>query len=144
MRRPTDPAAGLLSEEADDVFSALADRTRRRVLVRLADLPDDAGAVARDLGVSRQAVAKHLRVLTESGLVSARADRRRQVHAVRPDRIREISDLLGAVSRGWDRRLAQVKERAEAADRAESAERTEPADRGGGAEPGGRAEPGGA
>ena len=50
-----DPAADLLTEAADEVFAALADRTRRRVLVRLAQKPDDAGAVARDLGVSRQA-----------------------------------------------------------------------------------------
>lgn len=123
--RGEDPHDRLLSEEADGVFGALADRTRRRVLVRLADRPDDAGAVARDLGVSRQAVAKHLRILTDSGLVHAQPHHRRQVHAVRPDRIREISDLLGAVSQGWDRRLAQVRERAERLERAEAAERGE-------------------
>ena len=122
----------LLSEEADDVFGALADRTRRRVLVRLADRPDNAGAVARDLGVSRQAVAKHLRILTDSGLVHARAHQRRQVHAVRPDRIREISDLLGAVSRGWDRRLEQVRERAERMERAEHDESGESVEGGSG------------
>lgn len=121
-RGEEDPQDRLLSEEADGVFGALADRTRRRVLVRLADRPDDAGAVARDLGVSRQAVAKHLRILTASGLVHARPHHRRQVHAVRPDRIREISDLLGAVSRGWDRRLEQVRERAERDKAAESVE----------------------
>ena len=121
-RGEEDPQDRLLSEEADGVFGALADRTRRRVLVRLADRPDDAGAVARDLGVSRQAVAKHLRILTDSGLVHARPHHRRQVHAVRPDRIREISDLLGAVSRGWDRRLEQVRERAERDKAAESVE----------------------
>ncbi|MEX6463946.1 ArsR/SmtB family transcription factor [Dietzia cinnamea] len=121
-RGEQDPHDRLLSEEADGVFGALADPTRRRVLVRLADRPDDAGAVARDLGVSRQAVAKHLRILTDSGLVHARPHHRRQVHAVRPDRIREISDLLGAVSRGWDRRLEQVRERAERDKAAESVE----------------------
>lgn len=114
-----DPCAGdpsgLLGAEADAVFSALADRTRRRVLVRLADRPNDAGAVAADLGISRQAVAKHLSVLVASGLVSVRPERRRQVHSVDPRRIREVSDLLGAVSRGWDRRLALVQERAESA-----------------------------
>ncbi|MDV3356998.1 MULTISPECIES: ArsR/SmtB family transcription factor [unclassified Dietzia] len=129
---PTDSRAAegeglsdLLAPEADGVFAALADRTRRRILVRLADRPDDAGAVAADLGISRQAVAKHLRILVDSGLVIASPQQRRQVHAVRPDRIREISDLLGAVSRGWDRRLALVKEHAE---HAEHAERAEPAE----------------
>ena len=117
--------SGLLAPEADGVFAALADRTRRHILVRLADRPDDAGAVAADLGISRQAVAKHLRILVDSGLVTASPQQRRQVHAVRPDRIREISDLLGAVSRGWDRRLALVKDHAERAERAERAEHTE-------------------
>ena len=108
------PVGDLLSSEADEVLAALADRTRRRILVRLADQPDDAGAVARELGVSRQAVAKHLRVLASASLVRALPERRRQVHEVEPGRIREVSDLLGVVSRGWDRRLAQVKDRAEA------------------------------
>ncbi|UVE93990.1 helix-turn-helix transcriptional regulator [Dietzia sp. B32] len=117
----TDGPSGLLDARADGVFTALADRTRRRILVRLADQPDDAGAVAADLGISRQAVAKHLRMLVDSGLVAARPQQRRQVHAVRPDRIREISDLLGAVSRGWDRRLALIKDSAESAESAESA-----------------------
>ncbi|MBB1017424.1 winged helix-turn-helix transcriptional regulator [Dietzia sp. DQ11-71] len=115
----------LLAPEADGVFAALADRTRRRILVRLADRPDDAGAVAADLGISRQAVAKHLRMLVDSGLVTASPQQRRQVHAVRPDRIWEISDLLGAVSRGWDRRLALVKDHAERAEHAEHSRRAE-------------------
>ena len=126
---PTDSRAAegeglsdLLAPEADGVFAALADRTRRHILVRLADRPDDAGAVAADLGISRQAVAKHLRILVDSGLVIASPQQRRQVHAVRPDRIREISDLLGAVSRGWDRRLALIKEHAEHAERTEHVE----------------------
>ena len=114
--------AGRLAPEADGLLTALADRTRRRILVRLADRPDDAGAVAADLGISRQAVAKHLRMLVDSGLVTASPQQRRQVHAVRPDRIREISDLLGAVSRGWDRRLALIKEHAEHAERTEHVE----------------------
>ena len=129
---PTDSRAAegeglsdLLAPEADGVFAALADRTRRRILVRLADQPDDAGAVAADLGISRQAVAKHLRMLVDSGLVAASPQQRRQVHAVRPDRIREISDLLGAVSRGWDRRLALVKDHAERAESAEHSRRAE-------------------
>lgn len=103
----------LLAEGADEVFAALADRTRRRILVRLAERPDDAGAVARDLDLSRQAVAKHLRLLVEAGLVDVVRQSRRRVHDVDPARIREISDLLGVVARGWDRRLVGIKEIAE-------------------------------
>lgn len=113
MSGPT-PAEVLLGDRSDGIFAALADRTRRRILVRLAERPDDAGAVARDLEVSRQAVAKHLRVLEEAEIVQASTVSRRRVHTVEPARIREVSDLLGVVAGGWDRRLAQVKEAAEA------------------------------
>lgn len=107
------PSEVLLGDRSDGIFAALADRTRRRILVRLAERPDDAGAVARDLEVSRQAVAKHLRVLEGAGIVRAAMVSRRRVHTVEPARIREVSELLGVVAGGWDRRLAQVKGRAE-------------------------------
>lgn len=115
----------LVGAAADELFVALADRTRRRILVRLADRPDDAGAVARDLDLTRQAVAKQMRVLEETGLVHASTDARRRVHRVDPSRIREVSDLLGVVARGWDRRLAEIKERAEAQVREEAQARGE-------------------
>lgn len=108
-----DHSESLLSEEADHVFTALADRTRRRILVRLADSPDSAGAVARDLELSRQAVAKQMRILENAGIVEAANRSGRRVHSVAPSRISEISELLGLVARGWDRRLEQVKARAE-------------------------------
>ena len=104
---------GLHGPEADAVFTALADPTRRRVLERLATRPDDAGAVAADLTITRQAVAKHVRSLEGAGLLSARPEGRRRVHHVRPERILEVSDLLGAVARGWDRRLEGLASRAE-------------------------------
>lgn len=113
-----DPRALLLGARADATFAALSDRTRREILVRLADSPDDAGAVARDLEVSRQAVAKHLRILEEAGLVHSARDARRRVAHVDAARIAEVSDLLGSVARGWEQRLDGI--RAEAERRAKS------------------------
>lgn len=107
----------LTGPAADAVFTALADPTRRRILQRLCTRPDDAGSVGRDLGISRQAAAKHLRVLEEVGLVSGSRSSRRRVHTPEPHRIREVSDLLGAVARGWERRLDGLRQRAEAAAR---------------------------
>jgi DNA-binding transcriptional ArsR family regulator len=107
----------LLGDAADRLFGALGAPTRRRILVRLAERPDDAGAVARDLDLSRQAVAKQLSLLEEAGMVSATRESRRRVHAVDASRIREISDLLGLVARGWDRRLAGIAAEAERRER---------------------------
>lgn len=109
-----DPSGGLLGPGADAVFTALADHTRRQILVRLAEKPDDAGAVARDLGLSRQAVAKQLRILETAGMVGAQRVSARRVHSVEPSRILAVSDLLGTVGGGWGRRLARIKELAEA------------------------------
>ena len=84
-------------------------RTRRQILVRLAETPDGtAGAVAGDLGLSRQAVAeeKQLRILETAGMVDAQRVSARRVHSVEPSRILAVSDLLGTVGGGWDRRLA--------------------------------------
>lgn len=113
----------LLGDGADAVLAALADRTRRRILVRLAEQPDDAGAVARDLAVSRQSVAKHLQVLGEAGIVQDSREGRRRVHRVEPSRILEVSELLGTVAAGWDRRLARIKEVAEEREREDVRER---------------------
>lgn len=95
------------------MFTALADSTRRRILQSLVDRPDDAGALGHDLGISRQAAAKHLRVLEDAGLVTATRSSRRRVHATDPARIREVSDLLGTAARGWERRLESVAAQAE-------------------------------
>ncbi|SMY11999.1 ArsR/SmtB family transcription factor [Brevibacterium jeotgali] len=104
----------LVGPAADVVFTALADPTRRRILQSLADRAEDAGALGHDLGISRQAAAKHLRILEGAGLVTATRSSRRRVHATDPARIREVSDLLGTVARGWERRLASVAAQAEA------------------------------
>lgn len=106
-------ALALLDPAADLLLPALADRTRRRILVRLAERPDDAGAVARDLELTRQGVAKHLTVLEQAGLVRAERRARRRVHTVTPERVREVSDLLGLVATGWEGRLAGLKAVAE-------------------------------
>lgn len=109
----TEPLSLLTDPSADPLFAALADGTRRRVLARVAEAPVDAGSVASALGISRQAVAKHLRLLEEAGLVQAQTAARRRVHRVDPARLREVADLLAQVASGWDRRLADLAARAE-------------------------------
>jgi DNA-binding transcriptional ArsR family regulator len=97
---------------AGAVFDALADSTRRSVLRAVAeDGPLTATELAARLPVSRQAVAKHLEVLREAGLVSsARAGRdvRFSFHA---EPLGEAVDWITAVGARWDRRLAALRER---------------------------------
>lgn len=69
---------------ADRVFSALHDATRRAVLERLRDGPSSVGDIARALPVSRPAVSQHLKVLKEAGLVDDRSEGTRRIYHIDP------------------------------------------------------------
>ena len=99
---------------APEVFAALADPTRWRVLTLLAERGDGtATTLAGELPVSRPAVIKHLAVLDRAGLVEARRRGREVRYTVRPERLdaaaRDLADLAAA----WDARLAAIKRMAE-------------------------------
>ena len=94
---------------AEDVFAALADPTRRRLLDRLStDGPMSATDLARNYPVSRQAVAKHLGTLTAAGLVRPERRGREVLYGVAPARLAEASRWLAAVGARWDDRLAAL------------------------------------
>src|SRR5690606_34913261 len=93
-----------------EVFSALGDSTRLRLLSRLVDkAPLSATQLGEDLPVTRQAVAKHLRVLEESGLVSARKRGRERLYTLEPDAVQQAREALDGISAGWDRALQRLK-----------------------------------
>ena len=99
---------------APEVFAALADPTRWRVLTLLAERGDGtATTLAGELPVSRPAVIKHLAVLARAGLVEARRRGREVRYTVRPERLdaaaRDLADLAAA----WEARLAAIKRMAE-------------------------------
>lgn len=75
--------------------------------------PASASALAEELPISRQAIAKHLKVLTDVGLVSAgRVGREVKYEAVGA-RLSEVARRLDGIAAGWDRRLARIKDAAE-------------------------------
>lgn len=107
-------------EELDGVLAALADPTRRRVLVALAGHGEaTATTLAIALPVTRQAVVKHLGVLDRAGLVGGRRLGREVRYAVRPERLDTAARRLALVAAGWDARLAAIKRLAEVAEAAE-------------------------
>ena len=69
---------------ANQVFAALHDPTRRAVLERLRDGPRPVGDIARGLPVTRPAVSQHLKVLKEAGLVADRSEGTRRIYRVDP------------------------------------------------------------
>jgi ArsR family transcriptional regulator, cadmium/lead-responsive transcriptional repressor len=105
-----------LAAERDELWSAVADPTRRRVLDVLLDRGEaTATALAGELPVTRQAVAKHLVVLDRAGLVEGRRRGREVRYAVRPDRLDVAARSMAHVAAEWDARLAAIKRIAEAA-----------------------------
>jgi len=102
-------------DQTDDVFAALADPTRRRILDALATQGEaTATTLARELPVSRQAVVKHLIVLDRAGLVEGRRQGREMRYAVRPERLGDTARWMARLAAEWDVRLATIKRLAEA------------------------------
>ena len=105
----------LLAEIDDDLWSALGDPTRRRMLdLLLADGGGTATTLSDRLPVTRQAVAKHLGVLDRAGLVSVRAIGRERRYQVDDAQLGRAVQQLSAVGAAWDARLNRIKRIAEA------------------------------
>jgi DNA-binding transcriptional ArsR family regulator len=92
---------------AEQVFTALADPTRRAVLAALAtEGPATATDLAARLPITRQAVAKHLALLAEAGLVTPEPGERRRVrYRLRSAPMQLAQQFLAALARDWDRPL---------------------------------------
>ena len=86
-----------------DSLIALADPTRRAVFEAVAAQPRAVGALAKDLPVSRPAVSQHLKILSDAGLVTARAEGTRRIYAVRPEALAELRAWLDGF---WDQALS--------------------------------------
>lgn len=95
----------------DQVFSALADPTRRQVVeTLLAEGETSVPALTGRLPMTRQAVAKHLAALDEAGLVTRTPGPGREVrYALAPGALDDAAGWIARAERDWDRRLAALK-----------------------------------
>jgi DNA-binding transcriptional ArsR family regulator len=104
-----------VAAEVDELWAAVGDPTRRRVIdVLLHRREATATMLAAELPVTRQAVAKHLVVLDRAGLVEGRRRGREVRYAVRPERLDAAARSMAQVAAEWDTRLAAIKRIAEA------------------------------
>jgi DNA-binding transcriptional ArsR family regulator len=95
------------------VFAALGDETRWSILAALGEGDASASALAGRLPVSRQAIAKHLTVLHEVGLVEPVRAGREVRFRVLGSQLSATASRLDAIGAEWDRRLAAIKRIAE-------------------------------
>jgi DNA-binding transcriptional ArsR family regulator len=82
------------SSTTSDVFNAIAEAHRREILDALMVGEKAVGAIVDDVSMSQPQVSKHLRVLSEVGLVRCRADGRRRLYRLEPERLQPLRDWL--------------------------------------------------
>jgi DNA-binding transcriptional ArsR family regulator len=88
-----------------EVFEALADPTRRRIVELLSEEERSAGELAAQFMISRPAVSKHLRVLREAGVVKVRMDAQKRIYRLDPEALSEAEGWLARRRRFWAQRL---------------------------------------
>src|SRR5204863_2058819 len=122
VRKLPVPVAGLLtyvdigiywgavarSSTTSDVFNAIAEAHRREILDALNAGEKAVGAIVNDLSMSQPQVSKHLRVLSEVGLVSCRAEGRRRLYSLEPARLRPFHDWLAKYEQTWNERMDRM------------------------------------
>ncbi|MDQ3643080.1 MAG: metalloregulator ArsR/SmtB family transcription factor [Actinomycetota bacterium] len=93
--------------QADEGWGALGDRTRRLIVLSLAERPQAVGELAADLPVSRPAVSQHLKVLKDASLVAEKAVGTRRIYRLNAAGVAALRDQLDTF---WNRALGGYRE----------------------------------
>lgn len=91
-----------------DVFQAIADPTRRTILVLIALQAMTPNALAEELGSTRQSISKHLRVLRECEMINHEQQGREIYYRIEIDKMKEIDQWLEQFRKIWENRFSQL------------------------------------
>lgn len=91
-----------------DVFQAIADPTRRAILTLIALQAMTPNALAEHFDTSRQAVSKHIKILTECQLVSQEQQGREIYYHFNPQKMKEVADWLAPFQKMWEERFDRL------------------------------------
>ena len=100
----------MTQETNNEVFHAIADPNRRRLLDLLAAGDSPAQDLADRFEISFPAVSQHLKVLLDAGLVTRRADGRQRIYRLAPEKLKEVDEWTAAYRRFWESRLKRLGE----------------------------------
>ncbi|MCF7804519.1 MAG: metalloregulator ArsR/SmtB family transcription factor [Candidatus Marinimicrobia bacterium] len=92
-----------------DPFQAIADPTRRAILVLLVSQTMTAGAIAAHFDTARPTVSKHLQILTECDLLEQEQDGREIHYQLNPDKMKEIADFIEPFRQLWENRFNKLE-----------------------------------
>lgn len=93
-----------------DVFQAIADPTRRAILLLVASQPMTAGAIAANFDTARPTVSKHLQILTECELLKQEQNGREVIYQLSPKKMKEIADFIEPFRQMWDDRFNALED----------------------------------
>lgn len=92
-----------------DVFQAIADPTRRQVLQLLTKEDKAIAEIAVQFPISRTAVVKHLQILEQAKLVSAKKHGREKIYTLHASKLKDVEDWLNYFNLFWDNKLTQLQ-----------------------------------
>jgi DNA-binding transcriptional ArsR family regulator len=93
-----------------DVFQAIADPTRRAILMLVASQSMTAGAIASHFDTARPTVSKHLQILTECELLKQEQTGREVNYHLNPKKMKDIADFIEPFRKMWDDRFNKLED----------------------------------
>lgn len=98
-------------EASEQLFVAIADTTRRQLLINLAESqPKTATQLAQEFPISRQGIMKHLDLLIDAGLVTTEIKGREKRYVASPEPLEDVSAWIDELSTRWKSRLGRLKD----------------------------------
>src|SRR5438270_5992188 len=92
-----------------DVFQAIADPTRRAILLLVATQSMTAGAIAANFDTARPTVSKHLQILTECELLNQEQNGREIYYHLNPQKIKELAEFIEPFRKLWEERFTKLE-----------------------------------
>ena len=92
-----------------DVFQAIADPTRRAILLLVASQSLTAGAIAENFNTARPTVSKHLQILTECDLLGQNQNGREIYYHINANKMKEVADFIEPFRKMWDDRFNKLE-----------------------------------
>jgi DNA-binding transcriptional ArsR family regulator len=93
-----------------DVFQAIADPTRREIIGMIAQKPLNVNSVAGNFDVSRAAIYKHVKILTECGLIVIKQHGRERYYEAKLQKLNEVTDWIDQYRKFWNAKLDSLEE----------------------------------
>lgn len=95
-------------ETRRDVFQAIADPTRRDIISLIAKNPMTPNNVSDSFDLSRQAISRHIKILTECGLLTLNIQGREYYYSIQPKKLKEVNEWIEPFRNMWESRFNQL------------------------------------